>query len=160
MHTFIIAAETAATHYLVITLLGALSLLIMKLFANNKKDVEYASLVLTFVKGTLGDKLGPKANAVFSVWEDGLQAIQDGKFDGQDMADEFAKFIKAAVLAEHQVSLTSVELSAVRQAADTTIQLNSVKASSTNRAVKAMMVEPSVRALTVRAMGERLRPKP
>ena len=152
MHTFIIAAESAAAEYLVVTLLGALSILLMKILASNKKDVQYATLAVTLIKDTLGEKLGPKADAVLSVWEDGLKAIQDGKFNDQEMVDEFVKFVKAAVLLKHSVQLSPSEVTAVRTAAITTIKFNSVKATPTKMAVKAMMVEPSVRAMNVQAM--------
>lgn len=153
VHTLIFAAEIAATHYLVVTLLGALSLTVMKLFASNKKDVEYAALAVQFVKSTLGDKLGPKADVVLSVWSDGLKAIQNGKFTNAEIVDEFVKFIKAEVFAQHSLELTGNELHAVRTAASTTIRLMSVKASPTNQAVKSAMVEPAVRAMCVQALA-------
>jgi hypothetical protein len=144
MHEFMLSLDAALANGLVWLIFAILSLLVMKFISGKKKDARYAALALSLVKNLIGDKLGPKANAVLSVWQDGLKMISTGTYTDEEMVDEFVKFVKDAAFSKTSTTLTPADLTTVRAAAVTTIGVSKISPEP----AKVIVHEMSVAALS------------
>jgi len=124
----------------IIIAVGVLTIVVLRFLAGKQREVEYAKAILVSVHELMKGQLGPKAEAVYQAWLEGLDAISDGDFTPEEMIAELVKFIKIA-LGKQNVALTSDEESVVTQAASMTAQVMTVNSASTKKAVAMMMAK-------------------
>ncbi len=124
--------------FIIPVLCGVITLGVLKFLVWRKSDVDTMKLHLELVRDIFGKSLGPKADAVFAVWVEGLDRIKDGDLSHDDMVTELLQFVKAALYGQ-DISLTPEETETVESATEKSVEMACVKKSSTTQAVKIMM---------------------
>ena len=108
-------------------------------FKLKKTDLLYAKNALVLAKLALGEKLGPKSKFVIDAWLDGIDAISDGNFTGDEALDHFVRSINAAAQT-NGVVLTDEELKNIRTIASSVLGMIDLKKKPTVVAMQMMMV--------------------